>query len=69
MDKIGAFAKKKCECCKNPWNVDDSNVSSLICTPCLNDDKGFAGINIENIDNSVDLKQNFYLWSNGNWMK
>jgi hypothetical protein len=35
----------------------------------LNDDKGFAGINIENIDNSVDLKQNFYLWSNGNWMK
>jgi len=72
MDKVGGFANKnKCSCCNNPWNVNDysNDSSSIICTPCLNDDKGFSGINIENIDNTINLKDNFYLWTNGGWIK
>lgn len=66
MNKVGAFAKK-CECCRNIWNIDDSSFN--VCTPCLQDSKGYQGIDIENLDNTVDFKQDFYLWSNGGWLK
>lgn len=72
----------RCACCNNPWNPGDSggiggedsalskDLSSLVfCLPCLNDDKGVSGIFPGNIDHTVNLKENFYLWSNGNWKK
>lgn len=70
----GAFGKHvKCPCCKNPWNQEDSSGGSaagaILCTPCLSDDKGFKGINPVNFDQSVNLKDNFYYWSNGGWMR
>ena len=67
MDKVGAFAKKNCECCRNIWDFDDNKFN--LCTPCLQDSKGYQGIDIENLDNTVDCKQDFYLWSNGGWLK
>ena len=70
MNKPGAFAKN-CKCCKNIWNIEQENNNSVfdVCKPCLQDNKGYQGIDIDNIDNTVDLKQDFYLWSNGGWMK
>jgi len=65
MNKVGAFAKK-CECCRNVWNIDDNSFN--VCTPCLQDSKGYQGIDIENLDNSVDCKQDFYSWANGGWL-
>lgn len=68
----------RCACCNNPWNPGDSQDTGgsstgkdtlVFCMPCLNDNKGVPGIAPENIDHSVDLKENFYLWSNGNWKK
>ena len=61
----------RCECCNNPWNQSDSNSSVcsqiLYCQPCLADDKGYSGIDPNNIDQAASLKENFYFWSNGNW--
>lgn len=77
----GAFAKKfRCLCCNNPWNQsnDDSiggsssasgALATFYCAPCLTDDKGYAGIDPNNFDPSVNLKSNFFLWSNGGWKK
>lgn len=76
----GAFATAfKCECCKNPWNVDEAEPSEtsngegssriLLCTPCLADNKGYTGIDPANFDMSVKPSENFYLWSNGGWKK
>lgn len=64
MDKVGAFASKKCLCCNNPWNGIEG-----VCNPCSKDNKGFTGLDIDNIDNSVNPAENFYLYSNGNWIK
>eukprot|EP01038_Epipyxis_sp_PR26KG_P004814 gene4814-6744_t len=68
----GDFGKKfRCLCCNNPWNQVESDVTTSavpICSPCLTDDKGYAGIDPQNFDNSKSLKENFYLWSNGGWM-
>jgi hypothetical protein len=69
MEIPGAFASRKCPCCNNPWNVADYDTSSFSCTPCRDDTKGFKGIDPANIDPSVDYRENFYKWSNGNWLK
>lgn len=72
MNEVGAFAKRKCPCCNNPWNIGDSvGDQSLtpVCTPCLGDDKGYKGLDPANFDPSVNLKENFFMWSNGMWMK
>lgn len=71
----GAFAKNfQCECCKNPWNVEDTNAptssvpaSLILCAPCLTDNKGYSGVDPTNFDMSVKPSENFYLWSNGGW--
>jgi putative endopeptidase len=39
----------------------------MYCSPCLSDSKGYSGIDPSNFDNSENLKENFYLWSNGGW--
>lgn len=75
MEEIGAFARRKCPCCNNPWNVSDDGgdpialSSGFSCSPCLNDNKGYKGLDPNNIDFSVNPSENFYLWSNGNWKK
>ena len=80
MNEVGAFARRKCPCCNNPWSAASeetkeggstpmASLPSLPCDPCLADNKGFSGLDPSNIDPSVSLKENFYLWSNGNWMK
>ena len=65
----GAFGKRfNCPCCKNPWNQEENeSVGSILCTPCLADDKGYTGIDPANFDAKVSPKENFYLWSNGGW--
>lgn len=72
----GAFAKNfQCECCKNPWNVEDTTdtaqssvpASMILCAPCLTDNKGYSGVDPANFDMSVKPSENFYLWSNGGW--
>ena len=71
MSTPGAFARHfKCNCCTNPWNNADNGdfMSSLVCGDCLTKD-GNRGIDIENFDHEVDLKEDFYLWVNGNWKK
>ena len=72
MEEVGAFARKKCPCCNNPWNLAEESGSTThiyACSPCLQDNKGFKGLDPNNIDFSVSPSENFYLWSNGNWKK
>lgn len=73
----------QCLCCKNPWNQNSMPTAStsgsdgdsmelaadtyMMCKPCLQDNKGFDGIDPANFDHSQSLKENFYLWSNGGW--
>ena len=69
MNVPGAFGKRvNCACCDNPWNVD-ALVGDVVCSPCLVDNKGFSGIDPGNFDSNISPRENFYLWSNGNWMK
>lgn len=64
----GDFGRRmKCVCCNNPWNLGDSE-SFFACTPCLTDNKGYAGLDPANFDSTVLAKDNFYKWSNGGWM-
>lgn len=42
--------------------------SLLPCQPCLSDNKGFSGIDPSNFDLSIQPGENFFQWSNGNWM-
>ena len=65
----GAFGKRaKCPCCDNPWNVAD-NVGEIACTPCFTNNKGMKGLDPSNFDLNVSPKDNFFLFSNGGWMK
>jgi putative endopeptidase len=73
----------QCLCCKNPWNQNNMPTSAtsgsdsgdslevsggyMLCTPCLQDNKGFDGIDPANFDHTQSPKENFYLWSNGGW--
>jgi putative endopeptidase len=73
---VGAFAKRfQCPCCNNPWNQSASNDETpqyqyaLACGNCSSDNKGYSGLNPDNIDTTVSPKDNFYKWSNGNWIK
>ena len=52
---VGAFARKKCPCCNNPWNessdesVSSASINRFSCGPCLKDDKGYSGLDPSNI--------------------
>lgn len=52
MSEVGAFARRKCPCCNNPWNLadgDSNEGSRFSCVPCLEDNKGFKGLDPANI--------------------
>lgn len=67
----------KCPCCNNPWSGLPSNMYaststsnlSVVCKPCSEDDKGYSGIDPNNIDTTISPKENFYLFSNGKWIQ
>lgn len=75
MNTPGAFAKQRrglgCECCRNPWNSrEEENTKeggTVVCNPCLNDSKGYTGIDPASFDDTQDLHENFYEWAVGGW--
>mmetsp|Transcript_60790 Transcript_60790/g.73049 ORF Transcript_60790/g.73049 Transcript_60790/m.73049 type:complete len:707 (+) Transcript_60790:149-2269(+) len=65
----------KCPCCKNPWNMGSGG---YFCGPCEDPEKNTEsesksspppGISLENLDMSIKPADNFYKYTNGNWMK
>jgi putative endopeptidase len=71
------FKHFRCACCNNPWNMGGTDGGNNIDTSsavdrarqCRLDSKGYSGINPDNFDDSVDYSDDFFSWSNGNWIK
>jgi len=61
----------KCPCCSNPWQTATAGFFCQICDETKEEEKSTAvrGLDRSNMDFTVEPKDNFYSYSNGNWMK
>mmetsp|Transcript_9449 Transcript_9449/g.13950 ORF Transcript_9449/g.13950 Transcript_9449/m.13950 type:complete len:707 (+) Transcript_9449:44-2164(+) len=61
----------KCPCCSNPWQAATAGFFCQICDETKEEEKSTAvrGLDRFNMDFTVEPKDNFYSYSNGNWMK
>ncbi len=64
-------APGKCPCCLNPWQAATAGFFCQICDETKEEEKSTAvrGLDRSNIDFTIEPKDNFYIYSNGNWMK
>mmetsp|Transcript_10889 Transcript_10889/g.22253 ORF Transcript_10889/g.22253 Transcript_10889/m.22253 type:complete len:558 (-) Transcript_10889:788-2461(-) len=65
----------KCPCCSNPWSAATGEFFTKLCQECEakstdgSKEKRNSGLSRSNMDFDRPPGQNFYLYSNGNWMK
>ena len=67
----------KCPCCNNPWSMSGtSDMFSQLCAMCeeqktADDDEPLVvpGLDPSNMDTSVSPSDNFYMHSNGGWIR
>lgn len=65
--EVGAFAKRKCPCCKNPWSTDtESDNCKTRCFEGGGTDS--VGVSPANFDLSVRPQDDFYAFANGGWI-
>lgn len=57
----------KCPCCDNPWSRATGELFAQMCGPCST--KQSFGLSRSNLDETVDPATDFFLYSNGGWMK
>lgn len=64
-------APGKCPCCSNPWQAATAGFFCQICDETKEQEKSTAvrGLDRSNMDVTIEPKDNFYAYSNGNWMK
>lgn len=65
----GAFTRRKCPCCKNPWStVGESQGCERECLKIEVPDRRNFGLDPGNLDLSVRPQDNFFLFGNGKWI-
>jgi putative endopeptidase len=59
----------KCPCCNNPWAAATGDFFAKFCQVCETEEPQGNGLSRSNMDFDIHPKDNFYLYSNGNWLK
>lgn len=65
-------ADGKCPCCSNPWQAATAGFFCQICDEETKEPEkstSVRGLDRSNMDMTVEPNDNFYVYSNGNWMK
>mmetsp|Transcript_14708 Transcript_14708/g.31952 ORF Transcript_14708/g.31952 Transcript_14708/m.31952 type:complete len:713 (+) Transcript_14708:123-2261(+) len=62
-----------CPCCSNPWQAATADFFAKLCVECeekpTTEKNVGTGLSRDNMDFNVHPRDNFFLYSNGNWMK
>jgi putative endopeptidase len=60
----------KCPCCSNPWAAATGDFFAKLCQECETTDvDGNKSLSRDNMDFAVHPRDNFYQYTNGNWLK
>ena len=63
----------KCPCCSNPWQAATAGFFCQICDEETKEEQekstAVRGLDRSNMDMTIEPNDNFYVYSNGNWMK